>query len=48
VGDFNFTAVGFLWWLAMAIVFSVWANASNTAGNDGECDLECHSLVGPL
>ncbi|KIY97902.1 hypothetical protein MNEG_10061 [Monoraphidium neglectum] len=35
VGDFNFTAVGFLWWLAMAIVFSVWANASNTAGNDG-------------
>jgi hypothetical protein len=25
----------FLWWLAMAIVFSVWAHEANTAGNPG-------------
>lgn len=35
LGDFNMSLLGCAWWLAMAIVFSVWADEANRAGNPG-------------
>ncbi|KAI8467329.1 MAG: hypothetical protein J3K34DRAFT_523795 [Monoraphidium minutum] len=35
IGNLNITFAGLLWWLAVAVVFSVWAHQSNRAGNPG-------------
>ena len=36
IGNFNMAVIGLAWWLAMAILFSVWADESNRAGNPSE------------
>ena len=36
IGAFNVAGVGFIWWVAMAILFSFWTNQANRAKLPGE------------